>query len=67
LNSIGIALSAEVDPVKLLEQILLGAKDITQADGGTSGKPIPFNSIPLHLPMVRPIERRSSPVLLWMG
>jgi HD-GYP domain-containing protein (c-di-GMP phosphodiesterase class II) len=35
LNSIGIALSAERDPVKLLEQILLGAKDITNADGGT--------------------------------
>ena len=77
LNSIGIALSAERDPVKLLEQILLGAKDITNADGGTiyslgeddqlrfeilrsdslnlwiggtSGKQIPFTSIPLHLP-----------------
>ncbi len=63
--------------MKLLEQILLGAKDITQADGGTiyslgedgqlrfetlrsdsmnlwlggtSGKPIPFSPIPLHLP-----------------
>ena len=35
LNTIGIALSAERDPVKLLEQILLGAKDITNADGGT--------------------------------
>ena len=35
LNSIGIALSAERDPVKLLEQILLGAKDITNSDGGT--------------------------------
>ena len=35
LNSIGIALSSERDPVKLLEQILLGAKDITHADGGT--------------------------------
>jgi HD-GYP domain-containing protein (c-di-GMP phosphodiesterase class II) len=77
LNTIGIALSAERDPVKLLEQILLGAKDITNADGGTiyslgegdelrfeilrsdslglwmggtSGKPIPFKGIPLHLP-----------------
>jgi HD superfamily phosphodiesterase len=77
LNSIGIALSAERDPVRLLEQILLGAKDITNADGGTiysladddqlrfeilrsdtlnlwmggtSGKQIPFKSIPLHLP-----------------
>lgn len=35
LNTIGIALSAERDPVKLLEQILLGAKDITNSDGGT--------------------------------
>ena len=35
LNAIGIALSAESDPVRLLEQILLGAKDITNADGGT--------------------------------
>jgi HD-GYP domain-containing protein (c-di-GMP phosphodiesterase class II) len=35
LNAIGIALSAERDPVRLLEQILLGAKDITAADGGT--------------------------------
>jgi HD-GYP domain-containing protein (c-di-GMP phosphodiesterase class II) len=77
LNTIGIALSAERDPVRLLEQILLGAKDITNADGGTiyalgeddqlrfeilrsdslglwmggtSGKQIPFTSVPLHLP-----------------
>jgi HD-GYP domain-containing protein (c-di-GMP phosphodiesterase class II) len=77
LNTIGIALSAERDPVKLLEQILLGAKDITNADGGTiyslgeddtltfqilrsdtlnlwmggtSGRPIPFKGVPLHLP-----------------
>ena len=35
LNSLGIALSSEVNPVRLHEQILLGAKDITQADGGT--------------------------------
>jgi HD-GYP domain-containing protein (c-di-GMP phosphodiesterase class II) len=35
LNSIGVALSAERDPVRLLEQILLGAKEITHADGGT--------------------------------
>jgi HD-GYP domain-containing protein (c-di-GMP phosphodiesterase class II) len=35
LNAIGIALSAEHDPVRLLEEILLGAKDITNADGGT--------------------------------
>jgi HD-GYP domain-containing protein (c-di-GMP phosphodiesterase class II) len=35
LNELGIALSAERNPVHLLEQILLGAKDITNADGGT--------------------------------
>jgi HD-GYP domain-containing protein (c-di-GMP phosphodiesterase class II) len=35
LNAIGIALSAEKDPKSLVEQILLGAKDITNADGGT--------------------------------
>ncbi|MBA3707555.1 MAG: GAF domain-containing protein [Planctomycetes bacterium] len=35
LNAIGIALSAEKDPLRLVEQILLGAKDITNADGGT--------------------------------
>ena len=35
LNSIGIALSAERDNNRLLEIILLGAKEITGADGGT--------------------------------
>ena len=35
LNKIGIALSAEKDFSSLLEQIVLGAKEITQADGGT--------------------------------
>lgn len=35
LNSIGIALSAEKDPVRLLEIILHGAKELTYADGGT--------------------------------
>lgn len=35
LNTIGIALSAEKDPQRLLELILLGAKRITHADGGT--------------------------------
>ncbi len=35
LNAIGIALSAERDPVRLLEQILIGAKEITNADGGS--------------------------------
>jgi len=35
LNAIGIALSAEHDNGRLLEMILLGAKEITNADGGT--------------------------------
>ncbi|MCK6488187.1 MAG: GAF domain-containing protein [Planctomycetes bacterium] len=35
LNSIGIALSAEQDSDRLLEIILLGAKELTGADGGT--------------------------------
>jgi len=35
LNHIGIALSQEKDITRLLEQILVAAKDITHADGGT--------------------------------
>src|SRR5690606_37363675 len=35
LNAIGVALSAERDNQHLLEMILLGAKEITNADGGT--------------------------------
>ncbi|HEY0720124.1 MAG TPA: HD domain-containing phosphohydrolase [Gammaproteobacteria bacterium] len=35
LNEIGIALSAEKNTPRLLEMILLGAKEITNADGGT--------------------------------
>ncbi|MCX7627237.1 MAG: HD domain-containing protein [Methylophilaceae bacterium] len=35
LNRIGVALSAERDSARLLEMILLGAKEITNADGGT--------------------------------
>ncbi len=35
LNAIGIALSAEPDPHRLVETILLGAKELTHADGGT--------------------------------
>lgn len=35
LNRIGIALSAERDNNRLLEMILLGAKELTNADGGT--------------------------------
>lgn len=35
LNAIGVALSVEKDNNRLLEMILLGAKEITNADGGT--------------------------------
>lgn len=35
LNAIGIALSAEKDTTRLLENILLGIKEITRADGGS--------------------------------
>jgi hypothetical protein len=35
LNAIGIALSAERDNQRLLEMILLGAQEITNADGFT--------------------------------
>jgi HD-GYP domain-containing protein (c-di-GMP phosphodiesterase class II) len=75
LNSIGIALSAERDTERLLEMILVGAKTITNADGGsiytvepdrrhlrlaimrtesldlamggTTGRAVPFDAIPL--------------------
>lgn len=76
LNAIGVALSSEPDNKRLLETILLGAKELTNADGGTlytvtddeklkfeimrtqslnisiggtTGKPIPFTSLPLYL------------------
>ncbi len=76
LNSIGVALSAEHDNNRLLEIILLGAKELTNADGGTlytvtedaklkfeimrtlslniamggtTGKEIPFPSLPIYL------------------
>ena len=35
LNEVGIALSSEKNFSSLLEQILIGAKKITNADGGT--------------------------------
>ena len=35
LNAIGVALSVEPDAEKVLETILLGAKELTDADGGT--------------------------------
>lgn len=76
LNSIGVALSVEHDNNRLLEVILLGAKELTNADGGTlytvtedgklkfeimrtlsldiamggtTGKEIPFPSLPIFL------------------
>lgn len=75
LTEIGIALSAESDTQRLLEMILIGAKTLTNADGGTlysvqddntvkmeivrtdslnfamggtTGKAIPFEPIPLY-------------------
>jgi HD-GYP domain-containing protein (c-di-GMP phosphodiesterase class II) len=75
LNAIGVALSSERDTSRLLEMILLGAKEITSADGGTlytvtedhhlkfeimrtdslgialggsTGREIPFEPLPLH-------------------
>ena len=35
LNHVGVALSQEKDITKLLEAILVAAKDVTHADGGT--------------------------------
>lgn len=35
LNAIGVALSSEPDNKRLLETILMGAKELTNADGGT--------------------------------
>ena len=75
LTTIGIALSAEKNIARLLENILIGAKELTHADGGslytvtpdnrlmfecmhtdslsfmmggTSGKPIPYDPLPLY-------------------
>lgn len=75
LTTIGIALSAEKDISRLLENILIGAKELTHADGGslytvtpdshlkfecmrtdslsfamggTSGKEIPYDPLPLY-------------------
>ncbi|MFT5162344.1 MAG: HD-GYP domain-containing protein (c-di-GMP phosphodiesterase class II) [Alteromonadaceae bacterium] len=76
LIAIGIELSSEKNTTKILEHILLSAKSITNADGGTiysitkertlkfetllndtlgmylggtTGKPIPFPTIPIHI------------------
>jgi len=84
LLEIGVGLTAEKDTERLLEMILLGAKALTNADGGTlyrvtgddrlkfeimhttslgfalggsSGKPIPFAPLPLHLPDGSPNDR----------
>jgi HD-GYP domain-containing protein (c-di-GMP phosphodiesterase class II) len=84
LNEIGAALSSERDVNCLLERILIAAKEITRADGGTlysineegthltfeilhndslevrmggtSGKPIPFQALPLACPDGSPNE-----------
>ena len=84
LTGIGIALSAEKNTPRLLEMILLGAKELTNADGGTlysmqddgtvkmeivrtdsldfamggtTGKPIPFDPIPLYDTDGRPNDK----------
>ncbi len=45
LNAIGAALSAESTPEALLELILLGAKELTRADGGTVYRVEPDGSL----------------------
>jgi len=84
LNSIGISLSTEKDSACLLEKILLGAKELTNADGGTlyllneehflsmeivqtsslnyhmggtTGKTIPFEPIPIYLENGKPNDK----------
>jgi len=49
LTEIGIALSAEKDTAKLLENILLGAKSITNADGGTIYRVVDDNTIKIEI------------------
>lgn len=49
LTEIGIALSSERDTHKLLELILLGAKEITQADGGTLYSVLEDNTIKMEI------------------
>ena len=82
LTAIGASLSAEKNTPRLLESILLAAKSLTNADGGTlyrvadghlsfeimrtdtlgiamggtTGKPIPFPSLPLYLDDGQPNE-----------
>lgn len=85
LNAIGVALSAENDTQRLLEMILIGAKTIANADGGsvysfepggrhlrleimrtesldfamggTTGREVPFDPIPLYGDDGAPNER----------
>lgn len=49
LTEIGIALSSEKDTTQLLEKILLGAKSITNADGGTIYRVIDGNTIKIEI------------------
>lgn len=49
LNSVGVALSAEKDHARLLEIILMHAKDMTRADGGTLYLRTPENSLKFEL------------------
>lgn len=49
LTEIGIALSSEKDTTQLLEKILLGAKSITNADGGTIYRVVDGNMIKIEI------------------
>ncbi|MBF0139011.1 MAG: HD domain-containing protein [Magnetococcales bacterium] len=49
LNQLGIALSSEHDTKKLLENILLGAKDLTNADAGTMYTKTEENSLKFQI------------------
>ncbi|HEY0967994.1 MAG TPA: HD domain-containing phosphohydrolase [Opitutaceae bacterium] len=53
LNAIGIALSRERDLGRLLESILVAAKQITHADGGTLYRRRPEDADALHFEIVR--------------
>ncbi len=53
LNEVGIALSKEKDLARLLEAILVAAKKITNADGGTLYRRHPEDSDRLHFEIIR--------------
>ena len=53
LNEVGIALSKEKDLDRLLEAILVAAKKITNADGGTLYRRYPENLDELHFEIIR--------------